>query len=155
MIVEAWEKRTGMKARHEETEVVIDVEAMLSDHQVETNVTSDEVEVYKISTQTPSNRRSASYIVTDSGVEITTLRSGWRITQKEEMPSISIGGPSSKMGCIHMHRGTRVTKVKSVNLGWVIFRATNNALIYPEELRDKETERPASAYLNLGILVFM
>ena len=39
-----------------------------------------------------------------------------------------------------MHRGTGITKVKSVNHGWVILRAANNALIYPEEIRSKEKE---------------
>lgn len=78
--------------------------------------------------------------MTDSGAEITTLGSGWRILHKEEMPSIRIGDPSSKMGQIHMHQDTGLTKVQSVNRGWVILRAANNALIYPEEIRGQEKE---------------
>ena len=81
-----------------------------------------------------------SYIVTDSGAEMTTLGSGWRITKREDMPSVNIGGPSKEMGRIHMYRGSGITKVKSVNKGYVILRAENNSLIYPEELRHKEKE---------------
>ena len=131
----------------EKTDVVSDeiyVEDMFSSLVVDNDVTSDKVEVYSEPTiptiPTPIIRRSYSYIVTDSGAEIITHGSDWRIPQKEEIPCISIGGPSTKMGSIHMHRGTGITKVKSINLGWVILRAANNALIYPEELRDKEKE---------------
>lgn len=39
-----------------------------------------------------------------------------------------------------MYKGSGITKVKSINLGDIILRAENNALIYPEEIRDKEKE---------------
>ena len=39
-----------------------------------------------------------------------------------------------------MYRGSGITKVNSANHGLVLLRAENNALIYPEQLRNKEQE---------------
>ena len=90
------------------------------------------------------NRRSTPtstpYIVSDSGTEMTTPGAGWKIIQSEDLPSINIGGPSSNMGQICMHKGTGVTKVKTADGSYILLRASNNALIYPTSIRDHEKE---------------
>ena len=54
-----------------------------------------------------------------------------------------------------MHQGTGLTKVKSVNRGWIILQAANNTLIYQEEIRSKERETSfcLSQLRNLNIQV--
>ena len=86
----------------------------------------------------PNN--SAPRIVTDSGAEMTTLGSGWRITDRSDLPLIEVGGASAYMGRIHMYKGSGITKVMDKDGRSVLLRAANNALIYPEELRTHEAE---------------
>ena len=71
---------------------------------------------------------------------MTKLGAGWKILKITDLSTISIGGPSGKMGSINMHKGTGVTEVQSVTHGPVILRAANNALIYPDQLRFNEKE---------------